>query len=379
MTNTNMSPTTAYHATIPDRMRAVILTRHGGPEALEVRDDIPVPVPGADDVIVAVSAAGMNNTDVWSREGAYGTADDPAATAGWRGVPLDFPRIQGGDIAGRIIAVGSAVDAQRIGQRVLVDCAIYDGPGPDANAIGLLGSERDGGFAEYVVVEASRAHDVTDSELLDTSLAALPIAYGTAAGMLARAELTPGESVFVTGASGGVGLAAVQLATARGCAVYASTSRAKRDAVLAAGATAVVERDQTPLTTLDTTVDVVVDVVGGGGFHRLVDTLSEGGRLAVAGAIAGAHVSLDIRRLYLHSRRIVGSAMWTPAHFEELVATVRAGGLRPVVRTYPSRTSIALRPTSPTRASSESLFSPLGRQRKVAEDERARTSRASLL
>jgi NADPH:quinone reductase-like Zn-dependent oxidoreductase len=208
--------------TIPETMTAAVLTEFGGPEVLEVRA-VPVPRPGDGEVLVRVTAAALNNTDLWTRRGAYGLPGDPDALAGWRG-PVAFPRIQGGDIAGEVVAVGPAVDAARVGQRVVVDPALYDGPGPDARPVGLLGSEADGGFAQYVVVADVRAHDVSASPLSDEELACLPVAYGTAAGMLARGQVGADETVLVTGASGGVGLAAVQLAAARGARVVALTS-----------------------------------------------------------------------------------------------------------------------------------------------------------
>lgn len=321
---------------VPDRMTAVALTRHGGPEALEVVTGFPTPAIADTEVLVAVAAAGMNNTDVWSREGSYGTSGDPGAVGGWRGVPLRFPRIQGGDIAGTIVGVGRDVDDTRLGQRVLVDSALYDGPGPDANAIGLLGSERDGGFAQFAAVDARRAHDVTASPLADHELGVLPIAYGTAMGMLDRAGLASGERVLVTGASGGVGLALVQLAAAQGCFVAAVTTEDKRDRLLAAGASQVLMRQDLPSRELDKPVDVVADVVGGSGFPDLIDALAEGGRLVTAGAIAGPEIELDIRRLYLHSRRLIGSAMWTPAQFDRLVDHARRGDVKPVIaRSFP--------------------------------------------
>jgi NADPH:quinone reductase-like Zn-dependent oxidoreductase len=321
---------------VPEVMTAVVLTRHGGPEALEVSTDFPTPAIADDEVLVAVSAAGMNNTDVWSRDGSYGTAYDPTAVSGWRGVPLSHPRIQGGDIAGTIVGVGRDVEESRLGQRVLVDCALYDRPGPDANAIGLLGSERDGGFAQFVAVEAQRAHDMTASPLSDQELAALPIAYGTAAGMLARAGLARGERILITGASGGVGLALVQLAAAQDCFVIAVTTEAKREQLLAAGASQVLLRESVPSQVLDTPVVVVGVVVGGNGFPDLINTLAEGGRLVTAGAIAGPRIEIDIRRLYLHSRRIIGSAMWTPGHFHQLANQARQGTFTPVIaETFP--------------------------------------------
>src|SRR4051794_12924621 len=128
-------------------MRAVLLTGHGGLEKLEYRDDVPDPTAGAGEVLIRVGAAGVNNTDIWTREGAYGRVGD---AQGWRGEPLTFPRIQGADIAGRIVAVGPGVGTARVGERVLVDSALYGDEGLlDAD---IIGSERDGGFAELVSV-----------------------------------------------------------------------------------------------------------------------------------------------------------------------------------------------------------------------------------
>src|SRR5690349_8052992 len=89
---------------VPATMRAATTTRHGGLDAIEVRE-VPVPEPGPGEVLVRVAAAGCNNTDLWTREGVYGAAEDPDAPSGWLG-PLDFPRIQGGDVAGQVVATG---------------------------------------------------------------------------------------------------------------------------------------------------------------------------------------------------------------------------------------------------------------------------------
>ncbi|MDD7941938.1 zinc-binding dehydrogenase [Actinomycetospora lutea] len=319
---------------IPDAMPAAVLTRHGGPEALELRS-VPVPRPAAGEVLVRVTAAAMNNTDLWTRRGAYGLPGDPDALAGWRG-PIAFPRIQGGDIAGEIAAVGDGVDPARVGRRVLVDPAFYDGEGPDAGPVGLLGSEADGGFARYVVCADARAHDVGASPLTDEELACLPVAHGTAAGMLARGRIAAGETVLVTGASGGVGLGAVQLAAARGARVVALTAPGKEEALREAGAAEVVLRGAEPGALADAVahaaggpLDAVVDVVGGPLLPALLDRIRDGGRWVIAGAIGGHAVDLDLRRLYLHNVALVGSSMHTPAHFAELVADALAGRIRP--------------------------------------------------
>ena len=197
-------------------MVAAVLVAHGGPDALELRQEVPVPRPAAGQVRVEVAAAGVNNTDVWTREGAYGTSEDRDAVVGWKGVPITFPRIQGGDAVGRVVERGDGAPHDLLGRRVLVDPITYgqgDDPG-EPSIEGVLGSEQDGAFAEYLCVPTDRVHDVTDSPLSDEQLACLPIAYGTATGMLERAALGAGERVLVTGASGGVGIALVQLAAA---------------------------------------------------------------------------------------------------------------------------------------------------------------------
>jgi NADPH:quinone reductase-like Zn-dependent oxidoreductase len=321
-------------------MRAAVMMRHGGPDALEVQS-APDPAPGPGQVRVAVSAAAVNNTDLWTREGSYGAADDSAAPAGWRHVPIDVPRIQGADVCGRVEATGSGVDPSLVGRRVLVDPAHYDGPGPEASPDDILGSERDGGFAELVVVDAADIHDVTDSPLDDAELAALPIAHGTAMGMLARAEVQAGERLVATGASGGVGLAVVQLAAAMGLQIVAVSTADKSDLLLDQGATAVVDRRSDTVAddvrgAAGGPVDIVADVVGGALFTEWPGVLARGGRIVVAGAIAGPVVSVDLRLVYLEQRRIIGSTMHTREHFARLVELARAGAVRPVVASrYP--------------------------------------------
>jgi NADPH:quinone reductase-like Zn-dependent oxidoreductase len=142
-------------------MKAVLLTGHGGPEKLVYREDVPDPVPGPADVLLQVGAAGVNNTDLWTREGAYGAQDDPDKVNGWRREALSFPLIQGADIVGTVVAVGDEIRADRVGERVIVDNALYTNNGEGLLDAGILGSERDGGFAELVAVPAANAHGST--------------------------------------------------------------------------------------------------------------------------------------------------------------------------------------------------------------------------
>jgi NADPH:quinone reductase-like Zn-dependent oxidoreductase len=317
---------------LPEVMTAAVTTGHGGPETIELHHDWPVPAPATGEALIRVTAAGVNNTDLWSRQGAYGTVADPDAVVGWRGVPLDFPRIQGGDIAGVVVAVGDSAYEHWLGRRVLVDpAAEYSDGYPSA----IVGSEVDGGFAQYHISSVVRVHDVTGSPLSDEQLACLPIAYATALGMVERAECQAGERVLVTGASGGVGLAAMQIAASRNCRVVAYTSPEKAAMVAQSGAEEVIMRGRDNLEDLHE-VSVILDVVGGDEFPTVLGRLGDGGRLATAGAIAGPLVNLDLRRLYLRNRRLIGSTMHTPELFREMVELARRGAVDPrVAATYP--------------------------------------------
>ncbi len=313
-------------------MTAAVTLGHGGPEQVEVRPDWPRPRPGSNQALIRVSAAGLNNTDIWSRAGAYGTAGDADAIVGWKGVPLDFPRIQGIDVTGRVCAGGSSVDDAWLDRRVLVDPAARY---VDDLPVDIVGSEVDGGFAEYHLCSIDQLHDVTESPLSDAQLACLPTAYGTALGMIDRADISAGERVLVTGSSGGVGMAAIQMLVDRGCQVVARTSAAHGEFIATLGVAEISIRGADDLEDLDQ-VDAVVDVVGGDEFGSLVERLRDEGRLVTAGAIAGAVVALDLRRLYLQQRTLIGSTMHTPAVFRRLADIANSGGVQPIVAaTYP--------------------------------------------
>jgi NADPH:quinone reductase-like Zn-dependent oxidoreductase len=319
-------------------MKAVLLTGHGGPEKLEYREDVPIPKPAVGEVLIEVGAAGVNNTDIWTREGAYGTEDDPEATGGWRrGEPMEFPRIQGLDIAGRIVEVGDGVPQSRIGERVLVDFVLHSGEGENGLAdTSLIGSERDGGFAEYVAVPAQNAH-VVETSLTDEELATFPTAYLTAEHMLNRARIARGETIFVTGASGGVGSALLQLAHVRGARVIALVGAGKEDKALELAAEEVVTRGVSDLlaavanATNGRPVDVVADVVGGEIFPDLLQFLRPMGRYVTAGAIAGPLVQLDLRTLYLKHLKLIGSTIGTHEEFADLVGYIEEGTVKPLL------------------------------------------------
>ncbi len=251
-------------------------------------------------------------------------------------MPLLFSRIQGADACGRIVAVGGGVDSRRIGERVLIR-ALQPRP-TEVNPVACwtFGSECDGAFAQYTVTGSGEAFGI-ESDLSDAELASFPCAYSTAENMLQRAGVVKGERVFVTGASGGVGSAAVQLARRRGAHIVASCSAAKFEQVGALGAEQLVDRDRDPLEALGKdSIDVVVDLVAGGGWPALPNILRAGGRYVSAGAIAGPIVEFDVRTLYLKDLTFYGCTYQDTQVFDNLVGYIECGEIRPLLsKVYP--------------------------------------------
>ena len=322
---------------LPATMRAVLLTGHGGPEMLEYREDVPVPVPAPGEVLVRVTACGVNDFDIRVREGARGADDDPdAASTRRRGREIAFPLIQGADIVGRIAAVGEGVDGGMIGRRVMVDFGIYNDTGPSLANVDYIGHGRDGGFAEYCAVPAENAH-VVRTPLSDAELATFCCAYVTAERMLGRVHLTGGEVVLVTGASGGTGTGLIQLARTRGAVPVAVASGRWADALLDLGAQAVIAResgdlDQAIRAALGARpIDVVADVVGGPMFETLLDVLRPEGRYVTAGAVAGPVVELDLRTVYHKHLDLIGSSQGTREDFARVRDLVLSEKIRPVL------------------------------------------------
>ena len=333
----------------PETMRAMVTVGHGDLDKIEYHEDWPRPTPGAGQVLVKVGACGLNNTDVNTRVGWYSKAvteatsgdgfdtineDDPS----WGGAPIRFPRIQGADICGEIIAAGDGVDVKRIGERVISDCWLRDPADPsNRNKTGYFGSECDGGFAEYTVIPSVNACAI-QSELSDAELATFSCSYSTAKGMLTRADVTEADTVLITGASGGVGSGLVQLAKRRGARVIAMASAAKHEAVAALGPDRILDRSPENLRAAlgNEKITVVADIAGGDYWPQLIDILERGGRYTVSGAIAGPMVELDLRTLYLRDLTFTGSTVISPQVMPNLIRYIEAGEVRPALAaTYP--------------------------------------------
>ena len=335
---------------VPAKMSGVVLIGHGGFDKLQFRTDLPVPSPGPGEVLIRVAAAGINNTDINTRIGWYskavrdgtsegggsGFASTEDDDASWTGEALKFPRIQGADCCGHIVSVGQDVDPARIGERVVVRNLLRTYVDHRPWQCWTFGSECDGAFAQYAKAPSSETFSV-DCDWSDSELATLPCAYSTAEGMLHRANVAAGETVLITGASGGVGSAAIQLAKRRAATVIAVAGESKADHVRALGAARVVSRTASLLDAVGReTVDVVIDVAAGTAFPDLLEVLKRGGRYAVAGAIAGPIVELDVRTLYLKDLTFFGCTFQDDVVFENLISYVERGEIKPSVgKAYP--------------------------------------------
>ncbi|MEJ2540007.1 MAG: zinc-binding dehydrogenase [Gemmatimonadota bacterium] len=310
-------------------MRAARFHENGGPEVIRV-ETAPMPEPGPGQVRIRVAAAGLNHLDLWVR----------------RGLPIEttMPHIGGSDIAGVVDTVGPGVEADP-GTRVVVDPSLdydwYDGtppgPGLPAPTLRLIGEHTDGGFAEYVVVPESNLMTVPDEVPFETAAAAA-LAFVTAwHGLLGRAHLAPGERVLVTGGSGGVATAAVQIARRAGARVHVLTSGPHVEEVRKLGAHHVYDRlegDWTRELRRDTNgrgVDVILDSVGGPLWPGMLRSLGVMGRIVSYGATAGPTVELDLRHLFWKQLSVLGSTMGTPSEFRTVMGMVFRGELTPVI------------------------------------------------
>ncbi|MEM7118774.1 MAG: alcohol dehydrogenase family protein [Chloroflexota bacterium] len=332
------------------------LTGHGGLDQLEFRTNYPTPMPEAGDVVVQVGACGLNNTDINTRTAWYsksvteGITDEggkegyemaDSATGSWGNSTLTFPRIQGADVAGKIVAVGKGVSPARIGERIMIDpWLLGHGDWMDTDASAYFGSECDGGFAQYTKVRSANAL-VIDASLSDAELATFPCAYTTAENLIARTGLRPGETAVITGASGGVGSAAIQLCKLRGAKVIAIASPSKAQRLLDLGATAVIDRNEANLEeaireAAKGSIDVALDVVGATMFMSLINALRQGGRYSSSGCIAGPMAEFDLRQLIYKDLQLTGATIVPSGTMQRLVRLIEQGHLKPMLAaTYP--------------------------------------------
>ena len=331
-------------------MQAVRLHGHGGTDQLRL-EDVPLPRAGEQDVLVRVHFCGLNHSDLNLRRGTFYGLEAEAGQVGWRQTPMQFPLIPGSDIAGVVAAAGAEVSGLRVGDPVVLYPYVACGQCPAClrgddhlcPTVEYLGSERDGGYAEFIAVPARIAHRIPDGVSFEQA-AALPVNFLTAWHMLVtRGRLQPGETVMITGASGGVGSACVQITKLMGARVIAVVgSREKAARVLESGADAAVVVGQDDLSAAvqrfagDDGVDMAVEVVGAATWASSLRALRPEGRLVVCGAVSGAIVETDLKLIYLRHLSVIGSTMGSPAEFKHVLGLLAAGAIHPVIdRIYP--------------------------------------------
>ena len=317
-------------------MRAAVFHDHGGPEVVVV-EDRPVPSPGPGEVRLRVRAAALNHLDLWVRRGI--------------GIETTMPHIGGSDIAGEIEALGPGVESTALGARVVVDPSLgygfYDtpprGPSFDAPALRLVGEHTDGGFAEFVVVPAANVFELPDSVSYEAAAAASLAAVTAWRAVIGRGGCRAGESVLVTGGSGGVSTMAVQVAVRAGARVHVVTSGAENGSRLRAlGAHEVYDRTggdwvaELKAATQGRGVDLAIDSVGEAMWVPVLKSLAVSGRVVCYGATTGPRVTTDLRHVFWKQLSILGSTMGSPGEYRSVVTQVVRGELRaPIEQVLP--------------------------------------------
>lgn len=332
-------------------MKAILTTGNGGYEKL-VYSDVAMPKIKHGEALVKVLAAGVNNTEINTRLGWYSssvTGSTEAASridgieagasgddisGGWN-KQTPFPFIQGTDCCGLVVDVADGVDQALLDRRVLIRPCIRS-QGFDCLDNIWMGSDFNGAFAQYVAIQASEVFPL-ESDWTDAELGSIPCAYGTSENMLHRANLKAGETVLITGASGGVGSAAVQLAKRRGAKIIAIANESKHQRMSGLGIDTLLGRSTQLLAELgEESVDVVVDNVAGSSFSTMIKLLRRGGRLVSSGAIAGPIVEFDMRDMYLKDVTLIGTTAWDENVFPDLISYIEKGEIQAnLSKTFP--------------------------------------------
>jgi NADPH:quinone reductase-like Zn-dependent oxidoreductase len=319
-------------------LKAVQVTGYGDIDKLKVVE-IAIPEPKDDEVLIKVKACGINNTEIWMREGAYG-AD---SKSGWREEGVEFPRIPGSDITGVVVKVGKHVDEFMIGKDIVV--FPFTSTGPEgfehiSEDMSFIGSEYDGGYAEYVVWPANLCFDMPLTKYIESAV--FSVSGLTAWHMVEQIKPHSEETILVTGANGGVGSLNVQIASkiygAKVIAIVGDLGLTKQMKEL--GATHVLSYNSESLAQEIVEinggpVDSVLDVVGDALFRTVIKVLKKGGKFCIAGSIGGQKTVLDLRDIYLKHITLFGSVLGTKKEFKQMLVAVSEGKIQPVIdRTF---------------------------------------------
>lgn len=320
---------------LPQTMRAARLHEgYNGQAELRVDTDVPVPVPGEDEVLLAVRACGLNQVDLLTRDG-----QTP------KEVPL--PHISGTEVAGDVVAIGPGVTEWRIGDRVVVDpilacrhcSACIRGETNMCRQSRVYGVQTEGGYAEYAAAPA-RQLLALPANLDYTAAAAMAVTGPTAWHMLRRrANLTLGEDVLVIAAGSGIGVLAMQIAAAAGARVIATAgSDEKVKRALEMGAALAVNHsdpswpEQVRTFTGGRGVDIVFEHVGEATWAGSLKALARGGRLVTCGGHSGFMVEMNLWHLFVKEHTIIGSFAGTRQDFLDVMRLAEQGRLSQIVQ-----------------------------------------------
>jgi NADPH:quinone reductase-like Zn-dependent oxidoreductase len=315
-------------------MRGFGFAEHGELDRLQFVD-IPEPVAGAGEVRVAVRAAAFNRLDRFT-------------LAGIPGVPVVRPHVLGSDGAGVVDQIGEGVTGFTPGQSVLLNPGMWDGTcdacrqGHESlcRAYRILGEHTQGTATQFVVVPARNVHPLP-KRLSFAEGAAAPLVFQTAwRAMKTVGAVAPGDRVAIIGAGGGVPTAVVQVAKllgARTVVASRSAEKAERARALGADDSVAFDEGEHPLDRVlwqwseKNGVDVIFDSAGAPTVPRSVRALARGGRVVVIGATAGPAAVIDLRTLFWRQASIRGSTMADAQEFDEVLAHLAAGRLRPII------------------------------------------------
>ncbi len=339
-------------------MRAVRFHENGPPSVLRL-EEVPIPEPGPGEARIRVRAAALNHLDLWVR----------------RGIPIDLtmPHVGGSDLAGVVDRIGDDAEGEgrggtahglvdpgaaagkagrpregrfAVGDRVVVDPSLHwdwyarsaAGGDPRQDPLRLVGEHTDGGFAEYALVPVANLVRLPDHVSFEVAAAAALNFVTAWHALTSRGRLRRGERLLVTGASGGVSTAAVQLGRRLGAEVYAVTSgRENADRVAELGADHVFDREEgdwvraLKSATHGRGVDLAVDSVGEAMWPGIVRSLAVMGRVVCYGATTGPKATTDLRHLFWKQLSILGSTMGSPEEFREVMQLVFDGTVQPVI------------------------------------------------
>jgi alcohol dehydrogenase len=299
-------------------MKVAAIQAHGDIDQIKY-DDWPDPEAGPGEALIRVRACGLNYLDLF-------------VLKGMPGLPVEMPRVSGGDIAGDVAALGEGVGGVEIGQPVLVDPALGRFPSH------AIGENTNGGLCELIAVPAENLIPLSD-DISYQDAASLPIAYGTALRMMVtRGKVAPHEKVLILGASGGVGTACVQIGRMVGATVYAAAgSDEKLERLKELGADYGINYTKDDLSRTAWAMsgkkgmDVIVNFTGGDTWAPSIRTLAIHGRMLTCGATAGFDPPTDIRYIWRREVTIIGSDCWMRSDLETLLDLVQRKKIKPVI------------------------------------------------